>query len=169
VVQIVVDRRRHAARTTGRHRDVAPGARVVEIACGHRDGRSAANDWRAALELLERHVDAGVAQRVQRPVESARGDQRSQIAKLAARVTKELQIRTRRMVVDRSFDDAEKIRFALLEALGDDGARPAEASEGGEGTREARERRAKDEDTQRVTHARASQTNIIRVGWLIRR
>jgi hypothetical protein len=145
-----------AARAAGRHGDVSPGARVVEVSRRNLDRRPRAHDRRAALKLLERHVDAGVAQGVQRPVEPAGGDERPQIAELAAGVAKELQIRTRRMVVDRSFHDAEKIRFAPLEALGDDGAgllkrqgptkkRAKREGEAGEGLKIGN----------RVTHARA--------------
>ena len=60
------------------------------------------------------------------------------------------------MVVDRSFDDAEKIRFALLEALGDDGAGLLKRQRAAE-ERAKREREAGEglEIRNGVTHARA--------------
>src|SRR5688572_32819884 len=74
-VQVDEESRAGAARTTGPRLEMPREKRVVERPRVGRDDEIPAPDRMSALELVERHLDAGVVQPIEHPLDPVRVDE----------------------------------------------------------------------------------------------
>src|SRR5262249_54795114 len=113
-----IDTRWPPAGSTRLDREVWRSQRVVEVGRAEAEAPAPPNCVTPPLDLVVGDVDALLGEPAQGALDALGGDQRPNVAQLAASLSQQRQVRAARLAVDGSFDGGQEALFAARQPFG---------------------------------------------------